>query len=160
MTTFKVGDKAIQLQKSKYQVLENRSSRSNRGNRFCMKVLTPVVASALDGSGVGMMFRPSDLEKIEELPNVSNLSDHQLAKTFEAAVRELENRAYLSGYNRGKADAEAERVNEVETAEPWIEEFEDWNTPVAVEPVEPIFDGWFDEPSTAKVEPPTEQDSS
>jgi hypothetical protein len=156
MTTFKVGDKAIQLHLSKYQ-----------GGKIGQIVIIEeidfddthsIIASALDGSEQGMMFRPSDLEKIEELPNVSNLSDHQLAKTFEAAVRELENRAYLSGYNRGKADAEAERVNEVEATEPWIEEFEDWNTPVAVEPVEPIFDGWFDEPSTAKVEPPTEQE--
>jgi hypothetical protein len=158
MTTFKVGDKAIQLQKSKYNggtigqvvVIEEVDFPSYEGAH-------PVVARALDGTGVGMMFRPSDLEKIEELPNVSNLSDHQLAKTFEAAVRELENRAYLAGYNRGKSDAETECVNVVEAVEPWIEEFESWNTPVAVEPVEPIFDGWFDEPATAKVEPPTEQ---
>jgi hypothetical protein len=158
MTTFKVGDKAIQLQKSKYNggtigqvvVIEEVDFPSYEGAH-------PVVARALDGTGVGMMFRPSDLEKIEELPNVSNLSDHQLAKTFESAVRELENRAYLAGYNRGKEDAEAERGNEVEAAEPWVEEFENWNTPTAVEPV---FDGWFDEPATAKVEPrvATEQD--
>jgi hypothetical protein len=159
MTTFKVGDKAIQLQKSKYRAgTIGQVVVIEEVNFPCYEGTHPVVARALDGTGVGMMFRPSDLEKIEELPNVSNLSDHQLAKTFEAAVRELENRAYLSGYNRGKADAEAERVNEVETAEPWIEEFEDWNTPVAVEPIEPIFDGWFDEPTPIAVEPPTEQE--
>jgi hypothetical protein len=127
MTTFKVGDKVKQLALSKYR--SGEIGQTLVIDEVGYDDTYSVIASAIDGSGREMLFRPSDLELIVETVDVISLPDLELARLFEATVREIENRAYLSGYNQGKFDAEAERV---EVAEPAYEEIAEWNEPVRV----------------------------